>query len=85
VIPNLSSNTGPTPKDLGTVIDLVKEHDIKVIFLENESSEKLSDSVAEETGIRVATGLSVETLTDGQTYVDFVNTNIQIIVSNLVE
>ena len=85
LIPSLSTESGATPKDLVAVIDLIKEHDIKVIFLENESSEKLSDSVAEETGIRVATGLSVETLTDGQTYVDFVNTNIQIIVLNLVE
>ncbi|MEE2885578.1 MAG: zinc ABC transporter substrate-binding protein, partial [Chloroflexota bacterium] len=73
------------PKDLGTVIDLVKEHDIRVIFLENESGEQLSARVAEETGTRVATGLSVETLTNGQTYVDFVNKNIQIIVSNLVD
>ena len=85
LIPSLSTESGATPKDLVAVIDLIKEHDIKVIFLENESSEKLSDSVAEETGIRVATGLSVETLTDGQTYVDFINTNIQIIVLNLVE
>ena len=84
VIPNFTSETGPTPRDLAAVIDLIKEHDIQVIFLENESSEQFSERVAEETGIKMATGLSVETLTDGQTYVDFVNHNIQIIVSNLI-
>ena len=85
VIPNFSSESGPTPKDLAVAINLINKHDIPVIFVENEMNDKSAERVVEETGIKLAKGLSVETLRDGQTYIDFIKYNIGIIVSNLVD
>lgn len=84
VIPNVSSETGLTPEDLVGAVKFIKEHDVKAIFLEQTHADKVVKAVADETGIRVVAGLMVETLTDdGQTYIDFMNNNINIIVSNL--
>ncbi len=83
VIPDFSSGAGPTPKDLASAIRLIRKHDIQVIFLGNDTNGKTSQRIAEETGIRVVTGLNVETLNPGQSYVDFIKYNINLIVSNL--
>ena len=83
VVPKLSTETGSTPKDMVRVIELIKEYDISVIFLESETSDKVAERVAEETGIKVARGLRVESLEDGQSYVEFLKNNVDTIVSNL--
>jgi ABC-type Zn uptake system ZnuABC Zn-binding protein ZnuA len=85
VIPNLSSETGPTPQDLAEAINIVREHNVPVIFVETETTGKSAERIAEETGVRVAAGLSVETLSEGQSYIDFMKYNLEVIVSNLVE
>ena len=85
VIANFSSESGPTPKDLALAIDLIKKHNIPVIFVENETNDQSAERIVEETGIKLAKGLSVETLRHDQTYVDFMKYNIGIIVSNLVD
>jgi len=85
VIPNLSSETGPTPQDLTEAIKLVREHDVPAIFVETETTGKSAERIAQETGVRVAGGLSVETLREGQSYIDFMKYNLEVIVSNLVE
>lgn len=85
IIPSLSSESGPTPKDLVRAIDLINKYNIPVIFIENETNDKSAERVVEETDIKLAKGLSVETLTDGQTYIDLMKYNIAIIVSNLVD
>ena len=84
MIPNLDSTIGINPKNLVNAVELIKENDIQVIFLENDTPDKSVKTVADETGIRVVTGLSVETLSNNsQTYVDFMENNIQVIVENL--
>ena len=84
VIPNLSSETAPTPQDLAEAIELVQEHNISVIFLEIETTGESAERIAEETGARLAEGLSVETLQEGQSYIDFMQYNLDVIVSNLI-
>ena len=84
VIPNLDSTIGVNPRNLVNAVELIKENDIQVIFLENDTPDKSVKTVADETGIRIVTGLSVETLSNNsQTYVDFMENNIQVIVENL--
>ena len=83
VIPKLSSEAGPTPKDLTSAIRLIRQHDIKVIFLEQDTNGETSQRIAEETGVRVVTGLNVENLNPDQSYIDFITYNINLIVSNL--
>lgn len=84
VIPNLSSETAPTPQDLAEAIELVQEHNISVIFLEIETTGESAERIAEETGARLAEGLSVETLLEGQSYIDFIKYNLEVIVSDLI-
>ena len=84
VIPNLDSTIGINPQNLVNATKLIQENDIQVIFLENDTSNKSAKTVANETGIKVVTGLNVETLSNkSQTYIDFMKNNTQIIVENL--
>ena len=86
VIPNLDSSTGISPQNLVEAIKIIQENDIHALFLENETPEKTANTVAHETGIKIVTGLNVETLPDSSvTYIDFMKNNIQIIVENLVD
>ena len=85
VIPNLDSSIGITPQNLVEAIKVIQENDIHALFLENETPEKTANTVAHETGIKIVTGLNVETLPDSSvTYIDFMKNNIQLIVENLV-
>ncbi len=83
VIPSLSSKAGPTPKDLTSAIKLIRQHSIEVIFLEQDTNGEASQRIAEETGVKVVTGLNVENLNPDQSYIDFITYNIDLIVSNL--
>ena len=86
VIPNLDSSTGISPQNLVDAIKIIQENDIHALFLENETPEKTANTVAHETGIKIVTGLNVETLPDSSvTYIDFMKNNIQLIVENLVD
>ena len=86
VIPNLDSSIGITPQNLVEAIKIIQENDIHALFLENETPEKTANTVAHETGIKIVTGLNVETLPDSSvTYIDFMKNNIQLIVENLVD
>ena len=84
VIPNLDSSTGISPQNLVNAIKIIQENDVQALFLENETPEKTANTVAHETGIKIVTGLNVETLPNSSvTYIDFMKNNIQIIVENL--
>ena len=86
VIPNLDSSTGISPQNLVEAIRIIQENNIHALFLENETPEKTANTVAHETGIKIVTGLNVETLPDSSvTYIDFMKNNIQLIVENLVD
>ena len=85
IIPSITSEDDVTPKQLLSVIEEVKEHKIKVIFLETESPTKSSEIIAQETGVSLVSGLWVETLQENQSYIDFLNTNVNLIVENLIK
>ena len=54
------------------------------LILSADTPDKSAKTVANETGIKVVTGLNVETLSNkSQTYIDFIEKNIKIIVENL--
>ena len=83
VIPSLTTEDGVTPKGLVEVIEEIKEHKIKVIFLESESPSKSAEVIAKETNASLVSGLWVETLKENQSYIDFLTTNVNLIVENL--
>ena len=85
IIPSITSEDDVTPKQLVEVIEDIKEHKIKVIFLESESPTQSAEIIAQETGAGLASGLWVETLQENQSYIDFLNTNVNLIVENLIK
>ena len=85
VIPSLTTEDGVTPKGLVEVIEEIKEHGIKVIFIESESPTQSAEIVAKEANAKLVSGLWVETLKENQSYIDFLKTNVSLIVENLKE
>ena len=83
VIPSLNSEDGITPQSLKNTIDVIEKNHIEVMFLEAETSSQYSDTIEQETGIRLVSGLWVETLQENQSYEEWLENNINIIVSNL--
>jgi len=84
IVSSVTSETGLSPDDLIKAVKFIKKHNVKVIFLETTQSDKYAKTVANETGINVASGLNVETLDDANgNYIDFMKDNIGVIVSNL--
>ena len=83
IIPSLNSEDGITPQSLKNAIDVIEENHIEVMFLEAESSSQYSEVIEQETGISLVSGLWVETLQENQSYVDWMNSNVTIIVNNL--
>ena len=85
VIPSLTTEGSLTPKDLSGVIEIIKDNNIKVMFVESETSDRFSDVISNETEVNVVTGLWVETLQADESYVDFLRKNVNLIVDNLPE
>ncbi|MEC9309903.1 MAG: metal ABC transporter substrate-binding protein [Chloroflexota bacterium] len=84
VVSSVTSESGLTPQHLINSVEFIKKHNVKVIFLETTYSDKYTKTVADEIGIRIVTGLNVENLNETNvTYIDFMENNINIIVSNL--
>ena len=83
IIPSLNSEDGITPQSLKNAIDVIEKNHIEVMFLEAESSSQYSEVIEQETGIKLVSGLWVETLQENQSYVDWLESNVTIIVDNL--
>ena len=83
IIQSITTEDTATPKQLVNVIEEIKEHEIKVLFMEAESPTKAAEVIAQETGVTLVSGLWVETLQENQTYIDFMENNVNIIVENL--
>ena len=85
VLPGLDGDISATPKDLVHAIEEIEEHNVKVIFVDETRSAKAAERVADETGVEVVSGLKVESLESGQTYIEFMEKNMNIILSHLNE
>ena len=83
IIPNITTEDGVTPKQLVHVIEEINEHGIKSIFIESETPTQAAEIIAQESGASLVPGLWVETLQVNQSYVEFLKTNINLIVENL--
>ncbi|SMQ85718.1 manganese/iron transport system substrate-binding protein [Devosia lucknowensis] len=76
-----------TPRQVRTVIDAVREHDIPAIFSESTISPKPAEQVARETGITYGGVLYVDSLSDAggpvPTYLDLLRVTTSTIVAGL--
>ena len=83
IIPSLTTTDEISPSQIADVIDVIEDNNIKVLFVESEAPSVYAETVAAEAGITAVTGLYVETLKDGQTYSDFLISNVTLIVESL--
>jgi zinc/manganese transport system substrate-binding protein len=87
VIPSTSTEAAPTAQEMAALIDVIRRDAVPAIFLDISESPNLADQIAQETGVKVVTGLYVETLSapDGPapTYVDMLKEDTTLIVDAL--
>ena len=83
IIPSLDSANEISPAQLVNVIDMIKDNNIGVIFVESEAPSVYSETISSEAGIDLVTGLWVETLKENQSYSEFLMSNVELIVENL--
>lgn len=87
VIPSRSSQAQPSSKDVGELVDQIKEEKVKAIFPESSLSSKLEDAIARESGAKVGGKLWADTLgpkgSSGATYIDSIEANTRTIVEGL--
>lgn len=80
-ISGVSPDQEPSPKKLAEIADLVKKENIKLVFFESLVSPKLSETIAYETGARVAVLDPIEGISDddrkaGRTYLTVMRDNL---------
>ena len=83
IIPSLDSANEISPAQLVNVIDMIKDNNIGIIFVESEAPSVYSETISSEAGIDLVTGLWVETLKENQSYSEFLMSNVELIVENL--
>ncbi len=83
IIPSLDSADEVSPSDLVEVIEVIEEEGVKVMFVESETPSVYAETLAQETGITLVTGLYVETLKPNQSYSEFLISNVELIVNSL--
>ena len=83
IIPSLDSSDEVSPSDLVEVIEVIEEEGVKVMLVESETPSVYAETLAQETGITLVTGLYVETLKPNQSYSEFLISNVELIVNSL--
>lgn len=86
VINSFSSDASPSAQQLAALIDQVRSSGAPAIFLDAADSDTFARQIAQETGLKVVTGLYLESLTDGPpagTYIDMMKYNVTQIVNAL--
>lgn len=76
--------TSPTSKEMQEIIDIIKSENVKMIFVEEDASTKLADTIARESGASVKE-LDLITSGDGnlEDYEDRMRENIMVIKESL--
>lgn len=87
VVPSVSTGSAPSAQQLARLIDHIKATGAAAIFLETGANPQLAKQVADETGIKVVTGLYSHSITDASgpapTYFDMMKANVTAIVAAL--
>lgn len=87
IIPNFSSASSPSAKEVSSLIEKIKSADVRAIFLETGSDSKIADQIAKETGITVVTELLTHSITEpgglAPTYIEMIEFDTKTIVEAL--
>ena len=79
-ITGLTPDNEPSPRDLASVTDFVKQHDVHTIYYETLVSPAIAETVAKETGARTAGLDPIEGLSDesqGKDYLQVMRSNLR--------
>ncbi len=87
VIPGLSTESQPSVEETTTLINKIKEQNVKAIFTESSINPKLAEQIANEASVKIVDNLYGDTLgaqgSDGETYIKMMRYNTDNIVNNL--
>ncbi|NIM90064.1 MAG: zinc ABC transporter solute-binding protein [Candidatus Aminicenantes bacterium] len=78
----LNPDSKPTPRKLAEIVDLAKEHQIKVIYFEDYFSDDLAKVMAKEVGaetmvLNAGANISKEQLKSGNTFLEIMEKNLE--------
>ena len=86
IISNPHAHGEASPAEIARAIENVKENNISVIFSGEENRADYGQTIANETNAVVADKpLRIESLAPGQSYIEFMKYNVDVIVSNLIK
>ena len=89
VVPSLSSEASPSAQEMADLVDQIKTSSATTIFLDASDNPSLAEQIAREAGVKVITGLHLESLTaaggPAPTYIDMMKFNTELIVTNIKE
>jgi ABC-type Zn uptake system ZnuABC Zn-binding protein ZnuA len=87
IIPSFSTDASPSAQQLAQLIDHVKSNKAPAIFLEISANPQMAKQVAQETGVKLVTGLYTHSISDASgpapTYIDMMKYNTKTIVDAL--
>jgi len=87
IVPSVSTGSSPSAQELASLVDRIRETGAPAIFLAMGVNPKLAEQIAQETGVRVVTGLYTHSPSDpagpAPTYLDMIRYNTQAIVEVL--
>ena len=86
VIPATTTESESSPQHITSIIETVREHNLRVIFGETTVSERLANTIASETGatlVRLYSGNLGPEGSGAETYIDMMRTNVNRIVEAL--
>lgn len=80
-IAGISPDQEPSPSRLAELKDYVEEHDVRVIYFEENASSKVAETLSNETGVKLAVLNPLESLTNkqieaGENYISVMEENL---------
>ena len=87
VLPGGTTGQEPDPKQVADLIKTIQTRQVKAIFLENVSSDKLAQQIADGAGVKVVQALYTDALGDtgtpGETYIGMMYANLKTLQDSL--
>jgi ABC-type Zn uptake system ZnuABC Zn-binding protein ZnuA len=86
VLESTSSDAAPSAQQMAALVEQIKLYEAPAILLDASDNSQLAQRIAAETGVKVITGLHLESLTDGPpapTYIDMMRDNVTQIIEAL--
>ncbi|OJX10744.1 MAG: hypothetical protein BGO77_02480 [Caedibacter sp. 37-49] len=85
----LTTESEPSVQEVVSLVNKIKEYNVKVLFVENISNERLIRHIAEETGATIGGMLYSDALSEkdqpAATYIDMMKINIQLLKSGMLK